>query len=324
MKILFINDKSADYIQDLTYSGLVKSFSFYDIKDYPYNQKYHIAYRSYPKNLGYIKNSFFKSFITRFLKNFDYVFLASAKVRAFKAYLKIIKYIPKKTPIIFIDGGDSSKGIGRDLEVYGNYELYEEAIAIRKFDYIFKREYLIDTNYEKNIFPLPMSFNYDRLPYLDYDFKYNLSFWAVESHKIRTDALKLLENKFDCKQNGTVLNQEFKNYNRRGDFYLQELARSKIVLNFRGGGWDTLRYWEVPAIGRFLISQKPRILIPNNFRDKKELIFCKDDLSDLEDLCKFYLKNEDKREEIAKNALIFSKKYHSDKERVSYIFSKIS
>lgn len=94
-----------------------------------------------------------------------------------------------------------------------------------------------------------------------------------------------------------------KEYTRKGLRYLEELKSCKIVLNFRGVGWDTLRYWETPAIGRFMITQRPRIVIPDNFRDGKEIVFCKDDLSDMIDLCQHYLENDEERETIARDAL---------------------
>jgi spore maturation protein CgeB len=102
---------------------------------------------------------------------------------------------------------------------------------------------------------------------------------------------------------------------------LQELARCKISLNFRGAGWDTLRYWEVPALAGFMISQKPGIVIKNNFVDNKEIIFCNDDLSDLLDLCRYYLKNEDEREIIARRALAKMKDHHTDIHRAKEIIT---
>jgi hypothetical protein len=324
MKILYINSSSADYVQDLTYTGLVKKFGFKNIIDYKWNKKYHLRYRKYPKNIGYIKNSFFPSLFNRSYKDIDYVFIGSSKVDCFETYLEVIDEIPLNIPVVLIDGGDGSNGIAIDVESYGRPDLRERVLSKRDISFIFKREYLIDTEYNKNIFPLPMSFNYDRMPSLDYNLKYDVSFWAVESHKIRVQALNMLQDKFDCKENGTERNQKFSKYKRKGDEYLKELGRCKIVLNFRGGGWDTMRYWETPSIGRFMISGKPGIVIPNNYRDKKEIIFCKDDLSDLIELCEYYLKNDEKREQIAKNAFEYSKKYHTDEKRIEYIFECIN
>ena len=324
MRILYINSHSADYVQDLTYSGLVKKFGFKNIIDYNWNKKYHVPYKKYPKNIGYVENSFFSSFFNRSYKNIDYVFIGSSKVDCFETYLEVIDEIPSNVPVILIDGGDRGDGISYDLDSYGRPDLIEKVFTKRPIDFIFTREYLVDTQYDENIFPLPMSFNYDRMPDMDYNIKYDVTFWAVESHKIRVDALDLLQNKFDCRDNGTERNQKFSKYKRKGEEYLRELGRCKIVLNFRGGGWDTMRYWETPAIGRFMISQKPGIVIPNNYRDEKEVVFCKDDLSDLEDLCNYYLKNDSKREEIAKNAMKYTKEYHTDEKRIDYIFECIN
>lgn len=44
MKVLFINSRSADYVQDLTYSGLVKLLGLKNVVDYRWNQKYHVPY----------------------------------------------------------------------------------------------------------------------------------------------------------------------------------------------------------------------------------------------------------------------------------------
>ncbi|WP_421846483.1 glycosyltransferase family protein [Marinomonas sp.] len=323
MKILYINTSSADYVQDLTYSGLVKKFGMENILDYRWNLKYHIPYKKYPKNLGYVSGSFFSFFRFVDFKKIDYVFLASTKIKSFETYIEIAKKIPNNVPIIFIDGGDR-EGIGQDLEGYGNANLYNEALSIRPFDFIFKREFFEDKVYDKNVAPLPMSFNFDRLPKISKNYKYDVSFWAVESHPFRTEVLKNIEDKYDCSRNGTTRNQKFSKYKRKGDFYLQELANCKITINVRGGGWDTMRYWEVPAVGGFMLSQKPKIVIPNNFEDKKEIVFFKDDLTDFNDLCEYYLKNDSKREAIAKAGLRKIREYHTDEKRVDYIFEKIS
>ncbi len=325
-KILFINSKESDYLQDLTYSGLVKVLGAENVMDHPWNPHYHIKWRSYPKNLGYSAHTLFTSLPCKlsFDSTYDAVIVGSAKPECFTEYLNIIEKIPSSTPVIFIDGGDFSD-IGGDLTRLKAPHLYYEAEKKRPFDLIFKREYLIDRDYPATVIPFPFSFNFSRI----YDsatpreFKYDVSFWAVESDPIRTTALTLLENRFDCRNNGTVRNQQFKKYERKGMKYLEELNSCKIVLNFRGVGWDTLRYWETSAMGRFMISQKPHIVIPDNFIDGKDIVFCKDDLSDLIDLCEFYLQHEEERETIAKNALESAKSRHSDVARAEYLLTKM-
>lgn len=326
LKVLFINSNKPDYLQDLTYKGLVKVLGLSNVVDYPWNIHFHIKRQVYPMNLGYVPGSVKSIFKTIALSpnKFDLVIVASAKPGCFKTYLQIIKKISSSTPVIFLDGGDFSD-VGGDLIRLGGYDLFKNALAIRSFDKIFKREYVTNIQYPDNVYPFPFSFDFDRFDFsnIRLQLKYDVSFWAVESDPIRTKALEILEDKFDCKLNGTIRSQSFKKYQRKGEAYLNELKACKIILNFKGTGWDTMRYWESTGIGRFMISQRPKIVIPDNFRDGKEIVFCKDDLSDLIDLCKYYLQNEEERETIAMNALEMAKARHSYIHRAEYLLEKV-
>ena len=310
-------------MQDLTYSGLVKQLGAGNVIDFHWNKKYHVPYKKYPKNLGYTRGTLLGSLLRRPLKHFDAVAIGASKVDCFETYLEIVDMIPPGLPVVFVDGGDKP-GIGQDLDVYGRPELFQTAMQKRPFDIVFKREYSVDRSYDKNVYPFPISFNYDRLSALPKGYKYDVSFWAVESWDIRTRALQLLEDRYDCRQNGTVRNQVFSKYKRKGAFYLQELSRCRIVLNFRGGGWDTMRYWEAPAVGAFMITQKPRIRIPNNFVDRRDVIYCRDDLSDLIELCDYYLKNEVERGSIAEKGRQQIITHHTDEARAGFLLGKVT
>jgi hypothetical protein len=307
----------------LTYSGLVKQLGTENVIDFHWNKKYHVPYKKYPKNLGYTSGTLLGSLMRRPLKHFDAVVIGSSKVDCFETYLEIVDMIPAGLPVVFVDGGDKP-GIGQDLDVYGRPELFQTAMQKRPFDLVFKREYSVDRSYDKNVYPFPISFNYDRLSALPKGYKYDVSFWAVESWEIRTRALQLLEDRYDCRMNGTVRNQVFSKYKRKGVFYLQELSQCRIVLNFRGGGWDTMRYWEAPAVGAFMITQKPRIRIPNNFVDRRDVIYCRDDLSDLIELCDYYLKNEVERESIAEKGRQQIITHHTDEARAGFLLGKVT
>lgn len=82
-------------------------------------------------------------------------------------------------------------------------------------------------------------------------------------------------------------------------------------------------YYEIlGSTCRWRIYDEPKagIVIPNNFEHEKEVVFVEDDLSDLVELGKYYLKHKDKREEIAKNGLEKMLAYHTDLKRAEYIF----
>ncbi len=320
-KLLFINDRKPDYLQDLTYSGLAGILGPGNVIDHPWNPHYHLQRGRYPRNLGHVRNSLFRSLLSRApAGRCDAVIIGAAKPACFVEYLKIARDIPDSTPVIFIDGGDWPV-IGGDLYRLKASSVYERAVAIRPFDLVGKREYLMESGYAHNVFPLPFSCNFDcfaraRQPSA---FKYGVAFWAVESHPIRSAVLDRLDGRFDCRENGSVRNQIFKKYRRRGIRYLEELQSCRVVLNFRGTGWDTLRYWETPGLGRFMISQRPAIRLPDDFRDGQEIVYCRDDLSDLLDLCGYYLDHPEERETIARNARTLALEKHSSLARARYL-----
>lgn len=320
MRILYINRAKPDYLQDFIYTGLVKILGAENIIEYPWNIRYHLNTRPYPKNLGKMDGTFFKSIKAKLRpKLFDVVIIASCHPETMKLYREILKDIPSSVKTVFLDGGDMPEVAG-DLNRIGGMEIYDEINSFREFDHIFKREYILDKKYEKNVYSLPFCFNLDHIPHvLAAEYKYDVAFWAVESDPIRTKVLKLLENRYDCKDNGTTQNQVMKKYKRKGQFYLQELSACKIGLNFRGVGWDTLRFWELLAMGGFMISQKPDILIENDFTHGENLIYCNSDLSDLTDLCDYYLKHDIERIKIGKNAKGYIEQFHTDVHRARKI-----
>ena len=76
-------------------------------------------------------------------------------------------------------------------------------------------------------------------------------------------------------------------------------------------------------MGCFVISQKLNIQIDNPFIDKEDIVYCKDDLTDLIELCEYYLEHEDERERIAKNARKKVEQYHTDVARANFVLEKI-
>jgi glycosyl transferase family 1 len=309
MKILYLCSSRFDYLQDLTYSGLVKILGKTQVIDYPWNVKFNLPVKAYPKNLGFTGLSFRLPFID--FKNIDIVILASIKKDALENYEKILPQIINK-PILLLDGGDR-EDIGGDFYLQNAGDLYEKLVKLRPFDIILKREYIPSLHGKyANVYPFPFSFPYNmHIPNVtEEDKKYDVSFWAQQKPAVRENALKLLEGKYDCSQNGTSLNQNFDTYKRRGKFYLEELAQCKIVLNFRGSGWDTMRYWETPGVHSFMISQRPQIIIPGNFVEGEHVAWCTDSLDDLLEKIDYYLLHENARKEMVKRAHDHLVKYH--------------
>lgn len=301
MNILFINAMKFDYLQDLVFGGFVSLLGPRHIHVYPANPSYMLKIRKYPRNLGY-SGGVFTSTIKHYLSplRYDAVIVGAAKPSAFEAYLKVIHRIPASCPVIFLDGGDEPD-IAGDLRKKKQFELFEKVQSIRPFDAVFKREKLLESSYESNVYPCPLTFRHDLLSEkrIDQKFLNDVVFWAAETHPDRTKAFALLNHRFDCNQNGSVSGKSLKSFPYSGNNYLRHLAASKIVINLRGSGWDTLRFWESVSLNAFLITQQPQIDIPNPFIDREHLVYCKNDLSDLIELIEAFLQQPSERKRMS-------------------------
>lgn len=325
MRLLFVNSTRPDYLEDQLFSGLTSILGEEMVVPYPVNAKFYFPRRPYPRNMGRAKPPL------RFLPDrvalgkqlkrfaFDAVVIGSTKQDTFERYLEIEDRIPKGLPLIYVDGGDWPE-IGGDARRM-NFESHFRRIAQRDFTLIFKREYVIHHEYAKNVVPFPMSWYDVAIPKTKP--KYQVTCWCVESHPMRTEALKLLAGHFDCGSNGTVPGQTFRSYSRKGKRYLRELSAGAIACTFRGVGWDTLRYWEIPGVRTFMVSNEPQIVIPNNFVHGEHLVFCKDDLRDLLDLISYYLRNEREREEMAASAHTHVIKHHTHRARARFFIQRL-
>lgn len=322
MRLLFLNSHSADYLEDQLFSGLTELLGRENVIPYPINRNYYWPRKPYPRNLGHCRTlgdflgDLFR--LRRALKHFDFdgVVIGSTKRDTFETYLSLADSLPPGLPVTYVDGGDWPE-VGGDAQRMGFDDLLRKSFAVRAPDIIFKREYLIGGIYDANVYPLPMA--YGPAPAIEpVEKKYDVTCWCVESHPVRKQALALLEDQYDCRANGTVRGQKFRKYKRKGIAYLRELAASRIACNFRGVGWDTLRYWEIPALGSLMLSAAPQIRIDNNFIPGEHVVFCRDDLSDMLPLLDYYLTHTDERNAIAAAGCAHAMKYHTYRNRAEY------
>jgi hypothetical protein len=327
MRFLFINSLKSDYLEDQLFSGLTELLGKGNVIPYPVNRNYYFAVKSYPRNMG-LSRGFFDYLPDRLTNRsaikameFDAVIIGSTKRDTFEHYQQISHLIPRSIPLIYIDGGDWPE-VGGDARRMKFEPLYQNAFRDRQPDLIFKRECLIGKEYPDNVIPLPMSFR-PQAGFSPVEKRYQVTLWCVESDPIRTQALQMLQGRYDCTENGSVPGQQFRSYQRKGLNYLRELSASRIACNFRGVGWDTMRYWEIPGVSAFMVTQKPGIVIPDNFAHGEHVAYCKDDLSDFISLLDYYLKNEKEREEIAANGHRHLMQYHTHTRRAEYFLSMV-
>jgi hypothetical protein len=77
--------------------------------------------------------------------------------------------------------------------------------------------------------------------------------------------------------------------------YLREMARARVCVDLPGQGPFCCRLVEGLAMGCLIVSARHAAEMPVGLRDRVELVYCEEDLSDLADLCAEYAHDESLR-----------------------------
>jgi hypothetical protein len=107
--------------------------------------------------------------------------------------------------------------------------------------------------------------------------------------------------------------------------FLREVAQSRICIDLPGLGDFCFRLVNYLAIGSCVIAYPHGAILNSPLIDRKHIVYCKPDFSDLVDLCKYYLENDAEREEIAANAReFFDLNLHKDNLTRYYLHTCLS
>ena len=353
MRILFLTDSHLDYVSDALYIGLSRVLGNNGVVDYPYKRAFHdpegrvwcLAQRP--------GRRYSREEILDLLRDraFDLVCLASFRRESIQECERLYGQIPFP-PMVFVDGEDGA-GIRHDVasrfpvRVYFKREFaWRSGSRLRDFGalaWAFRGNRAL---FERTV-PLPMSLVMDVLPNPGPVAKeIDVSYRGRASHPRRVKAVQILSRMGDVRFSGGVYaSPDDRRYKLKSGSlerlwtkvidnapaseadqqlkqtphsYYREIAASRIALSLRGGGYMTPRYFEIVGMGAMLLADRPNILIPDNFIDRRHAVFCKSDLSDLEMLVRHYLHEEAEREAMVAEARAHLLKYHTCERRAEY------
>lgn len=131
-----------------------------------------------------------------------------------------------------------------------------------------------------------------------YAFDVSGRFSLMYSPEIRQNAVERLVSQTKFQYNGGLEKVTYLEF-------LREVARSKINIDLPGLGPFCFRLINYLAIGTCVVSYPHKALMHVPLEDRKHIVYCREDMSDLVELCDYYLRNDDEREQIAGNARIF-------------------
>lgn len=350
MRILYLTPSHIDYLSDQLYFGLCRQLGWESIIDYPYKEIYHEPSKkvpSLPQNPG---QRFQESDIMSDLNDhkFDLVILSAIRREPLEA-LDTFKRHCILPPLILVDGDDGVE-INTELFEKHQFSLYfkREYLATnnQRLEHFYNRwkAYGMRKNISDRTFPLPFSIILESIPqHKDQKPDIDISFIGIASHRNRIRAVNILHEAKDLNFEGKVFAESITRKSKlvMGTFeilkaklqgdpyptkdeqagilsrpdYFQLLRRSQMGLSIRGAGFDTVRYWEIVAAKRVLVSEEPYIHIPHNFENGKHALFCKPDLSDLATIVRRHARDQSFCETMVKAAYNHLLQYHTCAER---------
>ncbi len=353
MRVLYLTDPQLDYLADQLFTGLWKILGRENVIDYPYKPAYHDPSCKAWYLPQYTTSLFEKNTVLGLLreKAFDLTVL-SAPRRNVIGTVRGLMVNAKLPPVVLVDGEDDDRLRWNTFEELGCGLYFKREFRDRSQQGLEAWRYNWDSSFDNprfqsRVFPLPFSAILETIPHTDVSDKdVDVSFFGRASNKKRIEAVNILKKASGIRFEGGYYfepsDRKSKLVGRTmarlmtkitGDSYLSEsergerlspgeyyslLARSKMALSVRGGGFDTPRYWEIVASRRLLVSEEPDINIPFNFEHGKHAVFCRSDLSDLEPLVRHYLREEEEREAIVREGYAHLLKYHTCERRAEY------
>jgi hypothetical protein len=350
MKVLYLTDPELDYLADQVYDGLCAVLGWQNVFDFPRKAAYHDP----GARVGYLGQNPGHTYGLEDLagmireRQVDLVILSSPRLGAVDACRALAARV-ELTPVVLLDGEDDSR-IREDLFRSVGATLYfkrEFPIGGSRGGPWFKSGGRSDsTDLAGRTYPLPFSVTGASLaPVRDVRRDIDISFVGRASHHKRVRAVRLLKEATDLRfEGGVYVNTSDRSSKvaeswvgvmaakligdppARGSIqkiqaeeYRTLLSRSKMALSVRGGGFDTVRYWEIPASGALLISERPDIVIPHNFEHGVHAIFCRPDLQDLPGWVRQLRDNEPERQRMVEAAYRHLLAFHTSECRATYL-----
>ena len=275
-RILLITHPRSHYGLDVLFDGLCTVLGDENVVEYPWKPLLH---GEMPEELGQYPCTVNRSGRPRSLEEvlellrqqrFDVVLYGDFENALDREAARKIAEAAGKIPFFLVDAQDECTDVFSDVCAYLGGIVPQGC---------FKREMLEVHDYGPNVFPLTFSYPDDRVwktPNWD---RPDPFFWAGQRWcGLRDIYLGHIE---------TILNRRYeRTYSQ--DNYVCAMRASCMGLAGYGAGFDTVRYWELPAQGCLLLAERPPIRIPFNFKDNESAILFTD-LADLQQRFKYCL-----------------------------------
>lgn len=311
MRVLaLLTHERVHYGQDVLYDGLCQVLGNQSVTEFPWKPTLH-GHRPeecarYPALFDHPGEPCDIESLIDALRNgaFDVILFGDIERRVEPGLIRRILDTVPGLPLFVLDAQDDCQNHLPDTLAYlGRSEAHG----------YFKREYLECMDFGATTWPLPFAYPDGRVATGITGKRSQPLFWAGERRSgLRNLYLSHVEQRFGLRLDG--------HYEQSA--YLEALRSARIGLCFAGGGFDTVRYWELPANGCMLLAERPPIRIPHNFRDGETAVFF-DDLQELEEKLEYYLGHPEETTAIAHAGHEHLKAHHTGSARARQMLARI-
>lgn len=318
LRILIVGHRHSDYGMDVLYDGLVRNLGADRVSEYPYKPflhgRNHELVGGYPCAFDHPSEPKALSDLARELRDGHYDILIYADVRRDTPRDEVLQLLDagSSLPLFIVDTWDD----GSDLQ-----DILLEHIQRDRVDAYFKREMLRCWNYGPNAFPLPFAYPETRIVPAFSPFEGGPGgcepregfFWAGHRHfGLRRLYLETLERDL-----GQDLSQSLDPAE-----YQRSLQQALVALDCFGFGYDTVRYWEIPAHGAMLLAEKKPIHIPHDFKHGESCIHFHT-AQDLVESVRHYLDHPEEAASIAQRGWQHLRTHHTSRQRARHLLGRI-
>lgn len=301
-RILIATHEGYDVGVDILYDGLCRVLGPDNVVEWPWKPTLHGAQfddvRDYPCDFDWPGEAREPEQVLEELKaeRYDAILFADVLHHRHRNELRRIMAAARNTPVFLLDTWDTADDARKPCLEY---------LGIPAFRGHFKREMLPGVDYGPNAFPLPLAFPEGRIPEKIEEQRPDPVFWAGNRHYgLRRLYLERVE---------TILGTPFTAVYPQEE-YSAALQRAAIGIDIFGFGYDTMRYWELPAYGCMMLAERKPIRIPHDFRDGESAVFF-DDLPELEEKLRHYLAHPGDARAIARAGHAQLRQYHTGTAR---------
>ncbi len=348
MKVLYLTDAERDYLADQIHDGLCAVLGRDCVIDFPRKEHYHQSASKQANSVSEVELTVARVASLIREGTIDLLVVSSPRAGAVRACLELAS-LESLPPVVFLDGEDDrhirdelARSLRAGLYFKRELPLNAEATGSRSR----WSDDAVASSSATRVYPLPFSVTTAELePLVEAVRDVDVSFVGRASHRKRVRAVKLLAEARDIRFEGGIYAEPTDRSSKltdswfgiiaaklRGDppgqgssaklgreAYRSLLARSKTALSVRGGGYDTIRYWEIVASKTPLIAEAPDIVIPHNFEHGVHAIFCRPDLADLVEWVRRLRDDEATRNRLAEAAHAHVLAHHTSARRAMYM-----